>query len=254
MVLVAGAGLACGIVNSVAGGGSLLLFPAMLATGMSPLSANVTNSVATWPGYVGGVAGFRPDLVSQRDRIRPLAVATVVGSVVGCSLLLVTPEGAFDVVVPFLVLAATVLTALQPWAKRRLVARAEGRSTDATAGAVPGWGTRAAIAVAAVYGGYFGGALGVIFLAVLGLTVVDVLGRLNAAKSVLTLIDASVSVVVFGLFGPVQWAAVALAAPGTLLGGFVGARLARRLDERVLRGCVVVFGLAVAAYLFTRLW
>lgn len=250
MVLVATAGLACGIVNSIAGGGSLLLFPALLSTGMGSLAANVTNSVATWPGYVGGVAGYRHDLADQRDRLRPLAVATVAGSIVGCTLLLLTPEGAFDVVVPFLVLAATALTALQPWAKGRLLARS---GSGPTATRAPGRAATFGIGLAAVYGGYFGGALGVIFLAVLGLTVVDALGRLNAAKAVLTLVDASVSVVVFGLFGPVQWAAVALAAPGTLLGGFVGARIARRLDERVLRASVVGFGLVVGIYLLIRL-
>lgn len=245
VVLVVGAGLACGIVNSIAGGGSLVLFPALLATGLSPLAANVTNSVATWPGYVGGLAGFRDDLVDQRARLVPLAAATIVGSVAGCVLLLATPSGALDVVVPILVLVAALLTAVQPLAKRRLAARGTeiGAST---------WGALVAVGIAAVYGGYFGGALGVIFLAVLGLTVADTLGRLNAAKAVLSLVDASVSVVVFGFFGPVSWAAVALAAPGTLVGGFLGARFARRLDERVLRACVVGFGLLVAAYLTVR--
>lgn len=245
-LLVALAGLACGVVNSIAGGGSLLLFPALLATGMSSLSANVTNSLATWPGYVGGVAGFRDDLGDQRGRLVRLAAATVVGSTVGCVLLLATPSAAFDVIVPFLVLTATGLTALQPWAKRRLERR--GTASSPT----PGRSTLAAVGLAAVYGGYFGGALGVVFLAVLGLTVGDTLRRLNAAKSVLSLVDASVSVVVFGLFGPVHWGLVAIAAPSTLVGGFVGARIARRLDERVLRTAVVVFGVAVAAYLFSR--
>lgn len=112
--------------------------------------------------------------------------------------------------------------------------------------------TMAAVLVAAVYGGYFGGALGVILLGVLGLTVADTLRRLNAAKAVLSLVNASVTVVVFGVFGPVSWGAVALAAPGTLLGGFIGARVARRLDDGVLRACVVVVGTAVAAYLAIR--
>ena len=108
------------------------------------------------------------------------------------------------------------------------------------------------IFLAAIYGGYFGGALGVIVLAVLGLTIHDTLRHLNATKSVISLVDASISVIVFGLFGPVHWTYVAIAAPTTLVGGYLGAAIARRLDERVLRACVVVFGLAATVYLFVR--
>lgn len=244
-VVVVIAGLLCGTVNSIAGGGSLILFPALLGTGMSSLSANVTNSVATWPGYLGGVVGFRDDIRAQRRRLPPLVAATLAGSTVGCVLLLVTPEAAFDLVVPFLVLAASGLTALQPAAKRRLEARAatgEGPSRAAIVG----------LFLASIYGGYFGGALGVIIIGVLGLTVHDTLRRLNAGKGLLSLVDASVSVVVFGLFGPVQWAFVAVAAPSTLLGGFLGAKVASHLDERILRASVVTFGVAVSVYLLVR--
>ena len=220
-----------------------MLFPAMIATGMSPLAANVTNSVSTWPGYVGGVAGFREELGEQRSRVAPLIGATVAGSTLGCALLLLTPSAAFDIVVPFLVLVATALTAAGPAVRQRFgQAHADGWPSGA--------GPRVAVGAAAVYGGYFGGGLGVIFLAVLGLVMGGSLRRLNAAKAALTLVDASVSVVVFGLFGPVRWTAVAVAAPATLVGGFVGARVARRIDERLLRIVVVLFGLIAAAWLF----
>jgi uncharacterized membrane protein YfcA len=243
--LVAAAGLACGVVNSIAGGGSLILFPALLATGMPTLDANVTNSVSTWPGYVGGVVGFRREIAEQRHRLPLLIGATLVGSTVGCTLLLLTPEGAFDVVVPFLVLFASLLTALQPAAKRRLARSGATRDTPGVAAVV-------GIFFAALYGGYFGGALGVIMIGVLGLTIHETFKRLNASKSLLTLVDASVSVVIFGLFGPVHWAYVLVAAPATLLGGYLGAHAARRLDERVLRASVVVIGVAVSIYLFVR--
>ena len=243
--LVAFAGLLCGTVNSIAGGGSLILFPALLATGMPSLAANVTNSVATWPGYVGGVVGFRHEIAAQRRRMPRLVGATVAGSAVGCGLLLLTPEGAFDVVVPFLVLFASLLTAAQPAAKRRLAERA--RSDD-----LPGPAAMAGLFAAAIYGGYFGGALGVIIVGVLGLTVHDTFRRLNAGKALLSLVDASVSVTVFGLFGPVQWAFVAVAAPSTLVGGYLGARVASRLDENILRLSVVGFGVLVSIYLFLR--
>jgi uncharacterized membrane protein YfcA len=245
VVLVAAAGAACGVINSIAGGGSLILFPVLLLTGLKPLDANVTNSVSTWPGYVGGVGGFRAEIRERRHRLPRLLVATVAGSGTGCVLLLATPSSAFDVIIPWLVLAATVLTALQPAVRRRL-------REQTAAGGQAGSSALVMIFLAAIYGGYFGGALGVIVLAVLGLTIHDTLRHLNATKSVISLVDASISVVVFGLFGPVHWTYVAVAAPTTLVGGYLGAAIARRLDERVLRACVVVFGLAATVYLFVR--
>jgi uncharacterized membrane protein YfcA len=243
--LVVVAGLLCGIVNSIAGGGSLILFPALLATGMPTLSANVTNSVTTWPGYVGGVVGFRGEISQQRHRLPRLVAATLVGSVVGCVALLITPEGAFDVAIPFLVLFASLLAAVQPVARRRL---AQSTATSD----VPGVAALLGIFLAALYGGYFGGALGVIMVGVLGLTIHDTFKRLNASKALLTAVDASVSVVIFGVLGPVQWSYVVIAAPSALLGGYLGAHLARRLDERVLRASVVTVGVGVSIYLFVR--
>lgn len=238
--LTAGAGLVAGAVNAIAGGGSLLLFPALIAAGYGTLAANVTNSVALWPGYLGGVAGYRAELAGQRRRLVGLSAVAAVGAAAGCGLLLGTPEGAFDVVVPFLVLAASLLLAVQPRVKELV-----------------GAGTRPrvlypAVGVAAVYGGYFGGALGVILLGTLALTVQDSLRRLNAVKAVLSLVVSTVTVIAFGVFGPVDWVAVAVIAPAALLGGYVGAKIARRLDDRLLRRGVVVFGIAVAVLLFLR--
>jgi uncharacterized membrane protein YfcA len=237
------AGLACGAVNSMAGGGSLILFPVLLLTGLKPLDANVTNSVATWPGYAGGVVGFRDDLARQRSRLPRLVAATLAGSTTGCVLLLLTPSGAFDIVVPFLVLVASGLTAVQPIVRRRLA----GRSDD---GARPGVAAVVALFLATLYGGYFGGALGVIVLGVLGVTIGESLRQLNASKAVVSLVDASVSVAVFGLFGPVHWDVVAVAAPTTLLGGYLGARIAKRINERLLRASVVGLGVVASIVLF----
>lgn len=242
---LAGAGFLAGAVNAVAGGGSLIVFPALVAGGLGTLAANVTNSVALWPGYIGGVLGFRSELAGQRSRAAALAGLAVAGAAVGCVLLLATPPSAFDIVVPFLVLFASLLLAAQP-----RIAAALGRPSadhrDARRVLYP------AVALAAVYGGYFGGALGVILIGTLALTVQDSLRRLNALKSVLSLVVATVTVFVFGVFGPVDWAAVAVVAPASLLGGFAGARAARRLNDRVLRWCVVGFGLVVAVLLFVR--
>ncbi|MDQ2679147.1 MAG: sulfite exporter TauE/SafE family protein [Actinomycetota bacterium] len=245
LLAVAVAGAACGVVNSIAGGGSLILFPVLLLTGMSPLAANVTNSVSTWAGYAGGVGGFRSEIRAQRSMMPRFVAATLAGSTLGCILLLVTPGEAFDVIVPWLVLGATALTALQPVVRKRLSDRSALTNQPNAAAVV-------AVFLATIYGGYFGGGLGVMVLAVLGLTVRDTLRNLNASKALISLVDASVSVAVFGLFGPVQWGYVAVAAPTTLVGGYAGAAIARRIDERLLRVCVVLVGVTVSGYLFWR--
>jgi uncharacterized membrane protein YfcA len=157
-------------------------------------------------------------------------------------LLLVLPGSVFDAVVPVLVLLASALLGLQPWLKRWLPPPEPGRP-DRMAVLLP------AIFFAAVYGGYFGGALGVILIATLSLCAGDDLRRLNAAKAVLSLVIATVTVVIFSLRAPVDWRAVALLAPATLVGGYLGARLARRLPENALRASVVVLGVAVGIYL-----
>jgi uncharacterized protein len=242
---IAAAGFVGGGVNAVAGGGSLIVFPALVATGFGTLPATVTNSVGMWPGYAGGVAGYRPELAGQRGRVRRLAAVAVGGSAVGSALLLVTPGEAFDLIVPFLVLLASLLLAAQPRISR-LVGEPSPHAPHGGPALYLG------VALASVYGGYFFGALGVILLGTLALTLHDTLRRLNALKSTLSLVIATVAVVAFGLFGPVDWAAAGIVAPASLAGGLVGARLARRLDDRPLRWCVVAFGVTVAAILLVR--
>ncbi|MEJ3654132.1 sulfite exporter TauE/SafE family protein [Actinomycetes bacterium KLBMP 9759] len=237
------AGLLAGAVNAVAGGGSLLVFPALLAVGFPPLEANVTNSVAQAPGYVGIVAGTREDLRGQGERLLLTALVAIMGAAVGCVLLLMLPGAVFDTVVPALVLLASALLALQP-AARRWAGPSRPDMPDRLVALLP------AIFLAGVYGGYFGGALGVILMATLSLCTHDSLVRLNALKGALSLAVAVVTVLIFAGGAPVDWFAVAVLAPTTLLGGFVGARLARRLPEPALRWSVVVLGTAVGIYLF----
>jgi hypothetical protein len=239
------AGLVSGAVNAVAGGGSLLLFPALLAIGMPPLTANVTNSVAQWPGYVGTVFGARQELEGQRLRVISTAGVAVAGAGVGCALLLVLPGAVFNTVVPALVLLASVLLALSP-RLRHWIGTPDPAAPDRRAVLLP------AVFCAAVYGGYFGGALGVILISVLSLTAHDKLVRLNAVKAALSLVIATVTVVIFAVDGRVRWIAVLLLAPTTLVGGFLGAKVARVLPEAVLRWSVVVLGLAVGIYLIVK--
>lgn len=242
LVLLAIAGLIAGVVNAVAGGGSLLVFPALLAVGYSPLAANVTNSVAQSPGYLGIALGSRRELRGQRKRVLSTIGVAVLGGAGGALLLLVLPPGVFEAVVPALVALASLLLGLQPWLKR-WIGDPQPDAPDRKAILLP------AVFVAAVYGGYFGGALGVVLVAILSLTAHDDLRRLNAVKGVLSLAIAIVTIIVFSIAAPVAWIAVVLLAPTTLVGGFLGAKLAARLPAPVLRWSVVVIGIGVAVYL-----
>ncbi len=222
-----------------------MLFPALLAVGLPPFAANVTNSVIQCPGYVGLALGSRRELRGQRGRVLSTAGVAVAGSLVGSLLLLILPATVFDAVVPALVALASALLGIQPWLTR-WIGEPEPDAPDRRAVLLP------AVFLGAIYGGYFGGALGVILIAVLALTAHDDLRRLNAAKGVLSLIIAAVTVVVFAIGAPVDWLAVVLLAPTTLVGGFVGAKLASRLPAPALRVAVVTVGLAVSIYLFVR--
>ncbi len=246
LLVAAAVAFLAGGVNSIAGGGSLILFPTLVALGLGTVEANVTNSVAQWPGYLGGVAGFRAEYVGQRRRLLRLGGVAVLGGTAGSVLLLTTPSEAFDVVVPVLVLLASTLLAFQPLVTRRL---RRGQRDDATA-RDPRW-LYVALFLATVYGGYFGGALGVILVGVLGLAL-NRLQLANALKSAIAAVTASVTVVVFGIFGDVHWGVVAVAAPASLLGGFLGARIATHIPATALRILIVAFGVAVSVYLFAR--
>ena len=245
IVLLAAAGFLAGALNAAAGGGSLISFPALIAVGYPPLTANVTNNIAVAPGYVTGATGYRRELRGQGHRILPLTVASAIGSLVGVGLILISSQSAFESIVPFLVLAACVLLAFQPAITRRLEEHSGDRDR-------PGSGVLAGQALAAVYGGYFSAALGVVVLAVLGLAFDDTLQRLNALKALLQLIIGTVSAVGFALVTPVAWTAVAIVAPASVVGGEVGARLARRVSDRALRVGIVTYGVACAVWLFVR--
>ncbi|MGY2065774.1 sulfite exporter TauE/SafE family protein [Blastococcus sp. SYSU DS0619] len=245
LLIAAAVAFVAGVVNSIAGGGSLILFPTLVALGLGTVAANVTNSLAQWPGYLGGVAGFRPEYAGQRRRLVRFSAVAVAGGLVGSVLLLTTPSEAFDGIVPVLVLMASLLLALQPLVTRRLAGQVPGGPERD-----PAW-LYGALFLATVYGGYFGGALGVILVGVLGIGL-HRLKLANALKSALSAVTATVTLVVFGLFGPVAWAVVAVAAPASLLGGFLGARIATRIPAAPLRVIIVVFGVAVSIYLFAR--
>jgi uncharacterized membrane protein YfcA len=232
-------------VNAVAGGGSLLSFPVLIATGLPPLTANVTNTVAQMPGYLSIVEGYRPDLRGQGPRIRALIAPTLIGALAGVGLLALGGDETFEVVVPWLILGACALLAVQP----RLAARLRARTEERTGLSAP---LVLAVAAGAAYASYFGAAAGVLLLAILALGISDRLQRLNALNRFLVLVANAIAVPALILVAPVDWAAVAVLAPATLVGGAIGARLARRLPDHILRAAVIVLGIGVAAWLMFR--
>jgi uncharacterized protein len=251
IALLAGAALVAGAVNAIAGGGSLLSFPALLAVGYPALTANVTNTVALTPGYFGGTLGYRRELEGQRARILALGVTSAIGAVLGAFLLLVSSAELFERIVPFLIFLACGLLAAQPRLARLVrERREEGGQPIGRAGAdrhtVPLF---AAQFLAAVYGAYFGAGVGIMMLAILGIFLADKLQRLNALKGLMSLLINLVAAVSFALFAEVSWVAVAVMAAASLLGGQLGVVLARRLNDRALRWLVIAFGVAVGVRL-----
>ena len=246
ILLLAGAGVAAGVVNAVAGGGSLITFPTLIAIGLPSVDANVTNSVSVFPGYVSSVVGSRADLAGQGPRLRAIVPTSVAGAVAGCALLLLTPARAFELVVPFLVLGAAATLAFQQ-RLRGLVGHPRALSPRRRTITL-----HSVVFAGAVYGGYFGAALGVMYVAALALILDESLNRINALKNVLSAAVGLVTVVVFAIFAPIHWGAALALAPATVAGGYAGARLARRMPARVLRTIIVTFGTGIGLVLLYR--
>ena len=243
LALLAAAGFAAGAVNAVAGGGSLISFPALLAAGYGSVTANVTNAVAVLPGYLGGSIGYRHELAGQRPRAVALSVTSAVGAVAGAALLIESPAHVFRQIVPFLILGSCALLAAQPAIARRLGPAARRGEEHLSVR------LHAMQLAASVYGGYFGAGLGILLLAVLGLGMNESLHRLNALKGLLSLVIGVAAVAWFALFGPVAWGTAAVMAAASLVGGRAGVGLARRLSAQVLRWVIIAFGVAVGAWL-----
>ena len=244
------AAVGAGLVNALAGGGTLLTFPSLLAVGVPPVAANVTNTVALLPGYVGGIFAQRRALRGQGARLWILVPAGLAGGVAGALLLFATGERLFRALVPVLILTATALLALQEPVKRWLARREAGNSPGggSAQGVHAGGATPAAlplVAAASVYGGYFGAGVGVVLIAVLGLTLHDRLDRLNALKQTLSLSANLSAAVLFCFSGQVVWPVVAPMAAGALAGGWMGGRLAGRIPPAALRWAIVAIGLVV---------
>ncbi|MFI7664823.1 sulfite exporter TauE/SafE family protein [Nocardia sp. NPDC049526] len=235
LLLVAGFG--AGVCNAIAGGGSLLSFPALLATGLPPVAATVTNSVSVWPGYFGGAAALRRRLDDYRALVPRLVATGAAGAVGGVIALLAAPAQIFAALVPYLILSATALFAAQPLVSRKLTARQRDSKTTLFLGVFLG----------GAYGAYFNGGMGIVVLTALALGIDATITSLNGLKSLLTLTVSTTAVFAVALFGPVHWLSVVVLAPACLVGGVAGAKLADRLHPNAFRAVVIIFGMGAGA-------
>jgi len=247
LLLAAIASLAAGAVNALAGGGTLISYPLLVFLGIPEIRANVTNTVALCPGYLGGTFAQWDDLRGQENRLWLIVPAGILGGVFGGFLLLQTGEKLFSGLAPYLILLSSGLLALQEpvraWLTRRM-GRGHGTKLENLA-----W---LPVSLASVYGGYFGAGLGVMLLSALGLTLTESLTRLNALKQAVSL-SVNVAAAIFFLFsGQVVWSAALVMAVGALIGGMLGGKLANRINPSALRWTVVIIGVIISIIYFVR--
>jgi uncharacterized membrane protein YfcA len=232
------AGMAAGTINTIVGSGSLITFPTLLALGYPPLVANVTNGIGLVPGSVAGTWGYRRELAGQGRRALGLAAIALVAGLTGGVLLLALPASSFERVVPYLILLAAGLVAVQPQLARFVMRRRAHGGSD-------GLIFRVLIFAVGLYGGYFGAAQGVILIALLGIFIGEHLQRMNALKNLLAGLQSGIAALLFVFVAPGAWEAVARLALGAASGGVIGARVGRRLPPTVLRAVIVVVGTVV---------
>jgi uncharacterized membrane protein YfcA len=243
-LILAAAGFVAGVINAIAGGGSLVSFPALLLTGMPAVTANATNSLAIWPGSLTSAFAYRRELVAERQKAVILSLPSLLGGLVGSFILLHTTERLFRAVVPWLVLLACALLALQGEVTRRWL----GRSRS-TAHGVPWYLWLAQLAIS-IYGGYFGAGMGILMLAAIAIVLPGSLQHANALKVLFGLLINGSAAIYFLAAGAARLPEAALMALASLAGGYAGARLAQKMPAPLMRAVVITYGLSVAAWLF----
>lgn len=241
-VAVCVAGIGAGTINTIVGSGTLITFPVLLSVGLPPVTANVSNALGLVPGSVSGAIGYRRELKGQRRRILRLGAVALVGALTGAALLVSLPPDAFELIVPALIAAALVLVVVQPRLARVVQRRREENGHQAPPHGGPA--LLGGMGLASAYGGYFGAAQGVLYLALMGLLLDDDLQRINATKNVLSAVVNGVAAVFFLFVADFDWTAVLLVAVGSTVGGQLGARIGRRLPPTALRAVIVLVGLA----------
>lgn len=246
MAAVLAAGTGAGAVNAVVGSGTLITFPVLLATGLPPVTATVSNGLGLVPGSITAAVGYREELRGQGRRVLLLGIGAVLGGLAGAVLLLTLPASAFERIVPVLVGLALVLVACQPWIAQRVRrSRASGGPVRRDGGPLLFTG----LTLASVYGGYFSAAQGIIYVSLMGMLLDETLQRLNAVKNVLAAVVNTVAALLFLFFARFDWTAVVLIAAGSALGGLIGARTGRRFSPAVLRTLIVSVGTVALVHL-----
>ncbi|MFG2723464.1 sulfite exporter TauE/SafE family protein [Streptomyces sp. NPDC048416] len=235
------AGIGAGTINTIVGSGTLFTFPVLLATGLPPITANVSNALGLVPGSISGAIGYRHELRGQTRRVLRLGGIALLGGLTGAILLLALPSSSFDAIVPVLVGAALVLVLFQPRIAAVIKRRREARGTEAHPEG--GIALLAGLFLASMYGGYFGAAQGVLYLSLMGLLLADDLQRVNAVKNVLGAVVNGIAAVFFLFVAEFDWTAVLLIAVGSTIGGQLGAKIGRRLRPAVLRGVIIAVGI-----------
>ncbi|MFJ8111652.1 sulfite exporter TauE/SafE family protein [Streptomyces sp. NPDC096132] len=244
------AGIGAGTINTIVGSGTLITFPVLLATGLPPITANVSNALGLVPGSISGAIGYRAELRGQGRRALVLGLTALLGGLGGAVLLLALPSEAFDTIVPVLIALALALVLLQP---RLAAAVQRHRERNGTTGRPYGGPLLlAGLLLASVYGGYFGAAQGIIYLSLMGLLLDETLQRLNAVKNILGAVVNGVAACFFLFVAEFDWTAVLLIAVGSALGGQIGAKVGRRLPPPALRGVIVTVGVLAIAQLLLR--
>jgi uncharacterized membrane protein YfcA len=265
LALVLVAAMVGGAVNAIAGGGTLLTFPALVGLGIPALVANATSTVALWPGTVASVWGYRDLLSGMRSWVRLLAIPSLLGGLVGASLLLVTSAKRFDAIVPWLVFGATLLFVIQKPLAKRIRRRNESRMSEEKIAALNATDDHTAdravkpsmqllvyqFAVA-VYGGYFGAGIGILMLAALGFMGFRNIHRMNGLKNFGGMCTNAVAAATFAISGLVSWPVAGAMAVGAMAGGYGGSRLAQRVPQARVRQAIIVIGLASSLWLVTR--
>lgn len=244
ILLLIAAAFGAGVLNTVAGGGTFLTFPALVFTGVPPVAANATSAVAVFPGYLGGALGFRAELSAfERKRLVRLVLITLAGGVVGSGLLLISSNAAFSAVVPFLLLAATLAFLFGDRIRAWAASRARVVAPEGALG----------LFAVSVYGGYFNGGLGIVLLALFALWGMSDLHQMNGLKSGLSFALSAISVGVFAVAGLVAWPQALMMMVASTIGGYAGAPLARALPKSVVRGIIGMIGFSMSAVFFWRL-
>ncbi len=250
MLMMIAAAFAAGVINSIAGGGTLITFPVLIWLGLDPIVANATSTVALWPGLFGGLFGYRRELEDSSGILLRLGLTSVIGGAIGAWLLTRTPSPTFASLVPFLILFATILFMAQGtinrWLRLQSIVAEPGTS----------WWLGAIVFqfFSAAYGGYFGAGNGILMLAALGLLGLHDINRANGIKNFLGICINSIAVLLFALKGLVVWPDALLMAGAALIGGYCGAHIAVRVNQTTIRRAIVGIGFAITFVMLWQLW